>query len=216
MRGMVLAAALCCLLGGQATAGPSATFTWTGWYAGADAGYSWNHGTLSNTYGPSAGGAAVDGATIGGHLGYLWQLPSFVVGIEGDGAWVNGYGEGLWMPNSQPFWIKHDWSASIRGVLGASVSSNLLYVTGGVAFAGVSSCVYSPVCQPTHHFADTLTGWTVGVGIARALSEHVVVRAQYLHAGFGTRDESTPSDGNGISTVGLSTSTLTAGISLKF
>jgi outer membrane immunogenic protein len=68
-------------------------WSWTGLYAGLNAGYSW--GRADTTIAPialpfpatqfGAFGQNVDGWLAGGQLGYNWQVdPKWVVGLEGD------------------------------------------------------------------------------------------------------------------------------------
>ena len=76
---------------------PPPVWTWTGFYIGANGGYSWGDwdsasiaaifpgpgGTLVNTASPN-----VQGAIAGGQIGYNWQLsPQWLVGVEADGQW---------------------------------------------------------------------------------------------------------------------------------
>lgn len=81
---------------------PAAVFSWTGFYAGLNAGYAWANDPVSAFVpGPpnnfSNGSTAPLEATIvgtgglhpsgfigGGQLGYNWQINRFVVGLEGD------------------------------------------------------------------------------------------------------------------------------------
>ena len=71
-------------------------FTWTGFYAGVNAGWGWRD---SNEQAVILGGAVPgtlffpgngDGGFIGGgQIGYNWQFGSFVVGAETDIQWVD-------------------------------------------------------------------------------------------------------------------------------
>src|SRR6478609_8294673 len=63
-------------------------FTWTGFYVGAQAGYSW--GDNNNGFGIANSNVAFVGGTpfvVGGHVGYNAQFGQFVVGVEGDLEW---------------------------------------------------------------------------------------------------------------------------------
>jgi outer membrane immunogenic protein len=67
-------------------------WTWTGWYAGANIGYSWgrDHGpiTLSDpvagTLFSVTGNTRLDGVIGGGQIGYNWQSQNWVYGLEAD------------------------------------------------------------------------------------------------------------------------------------
>lgn len=71
-------------------------WTWTGLYAGLNAGYSWGraNGTIAPIalpfpvqFGPFR--QDVDGWLAGGQLGYNWQVdPKWLVGLEGDIQWT--------------------------------------------------------------------------------------------------------------------------------
>jgi outer membrane immunogenic protein len=58
--------------------------TWTGFYAGINAGYSFGYDPYRF---PADGGTALtspNGAVLGGQLGYSWQIGNVVLGLEGD------------------------------------------------------------------------------------------------------------------------------------
>jgi outer membrane immunogenic protein len=80
---------------------PIPLYDWTGFYIGANAGYSWGRASTSNTFsitpsglpsvpGPIASGNSsfnMDGAIAGGQLGYNWQINRAVLGVEADFQW---------------------------------------------------------------------------------------------------------------------------------
>lgn len=79
----------------------AAVWSWTGFYIGGNAGYSWgrsdtNVGFFNTTTGlpivPPAGSITnanfnLNGAIAGGQIGYNWQANSWVFGIEADLQW---------------------------------------------------------------------------------------------------------------------------------
>src|SRR5689334_14791743 len=59
-------------------------FSWNGFYLGMNAGYGFGNSNWTDTItGVSTGNFSVNGALIGGTLGYNVQLGSMVAGIEG-------------------------------------------------------------------------------------------------------------------------------------
>ncbi len=84
---------------------PPPVYSWTGWYAGANVGYSWGK-AKSDYYDPNfgayTGGTPIpssnnplsqklDGLIGGGQVGYNWQVnPTWVLGLEAD---IQGSGE---------------------------------------------------------------------------------------------------------------------------
>jgi outer membrane immunogenic protein len=60
-------------------------FSWTGFYIGLNAGYGFGSSEWTNTTaGVSTGSFDVNGAMVGGTIGYNWQYASAVFGLEGD------------------------------------------------------------------------------------------------------------------------------------
>jgi outer membrane immunogenic protein len=133
--------------------------------------------------------------TIGGFVGYNWQLGNYVVGGEGDIAWKNAQSTstlnttvssaGNFRTESFNGTIKQNWDSSIRARAGFLITPwTLIYGTGGVAFgdvkgsfgyaANISCGAVAPVfCSQTSgaaNWSDTRVGWTVGGGVETALT----------------------------------------------
>lgn len=83
-------------------------YNWSGFYIGAHGG--WGFGD----------GAITDGFVVGGQIGVNWQFNSFVLGVEGDGSFVD--------------WGGVDSAETIRGRAGLALDRFLVYGTGGAAF----------------------------------------------------------------------------------
>jgi outer membrane immunogenic protein len=76
-------------------------YSWTGWYAGVNGGYSWGKSNTDVTFATFPGGVPIvppagsitnastklNGAIAGIQGGYNWQNGQWVVGIEGDIQW---------------------------------------------------------------------------------------------------------------------------------
>jgi opacity protein-like surface antigen len=164
--------------------------TWSGFYIGAHGGKGWGDwdGNMHFT-GPDAwlppedldrGSKTIsaDGAIFGGQVGWNFQSGAFVWGIEADGSWSRIKGDKLLNPvpsdhdlgeatqYGQPDWgfsIRNDWLATVRGRLGVSAGSVLLYGTGGVAFGGFTQ-EHTVVGYPDPNGrggrrSETETGW---------------------------------------------------------
>jgi outer membrane immunogenic protein len=176
----------------------STTFAWTGVYGGVTAGYGWgeadtfldrgdNHGVASNSPG---------GGLIGLTAGYNWQwAPQWIVGIEGDFSYADI------SDRSKHLWDGHYWTggwnslATLRGRVGYSFGSTLVYATGG--FAALDSSEYIMGDNDNDQSTDGRgwrTGWVVGAGIEHAFTDRISGKIEYLHAGF---EDLSTSDGNG-------------------
>lgn len=119
---------------------PPPIFTWTGFYAGVNAGgiVRADSGRITN---PARIREAVNfrdtGIEAGGQAGYNWQTSNLVFGVEGDF-------QGTDLPNTKKtnpnriFTVVKDslfWFGTARGRVGFAWDRWLFYGTGGLAFA---------------------------------------------------------------------------------
>ena len=145
-------------------------FTWTGLYAGLQAGYAWDNVSVGNAFNLIAPlNVSRNGFVGGGHVGYLVQSGPAVFGLEGDV-------EGTTIKNGA-------LRASLRGRLGFAIDRTLLYVTGGGALANQSYTIWSPLGSNTT--SNTKLGWTVGAGAEYAISQNWSARLEYRYSDFG-------------------------------
>lgn len=84
-------------------------WSWTGFYVGANGGYSWGRSRTDVTYTNTATGAVIvppagsitsasfdmNGGVAGGQAGYNWQVTNWVFGIEGDLNWSGEKGSAV-------------------------------------------------------------------------------------------------------------------------
>jgi outer membrane immunogenic protein len=138
-------------------AAPAPQGSWSGLYAGVDAGFRTSRADLTTVSAFAAGVPVVDipsptpldgtAGRFGPYLGYNWQLaPRWVAGIEGD----VGFGNRTTTLNGvtftpgptvsldlagDTFALQTKWDASLRGRIGFLVRPDVLvYATGGVAW----------------------------------------------------------------------------------
>ncbi len=190
---------------------------WNGFYVGAQAGYlqgtgsdadlcaksdfgdqngCLSSGELGPTGGYDIGDNNMDGVTAGGYLGYNYRIDSVVLGLEGDFNWDNANGN-----NSVLGEVNYDtslnWDASVRARLGFVVDERaLLYVTGGPSWvdAEVSSNLCSVIRSENPggnvNCGDSSTefGWQLGAGAEYAITDHLSMKAEYLHGWYGDAD----------------------------
>ena len=179
---------------------PLPVFTWTGFYAGAQAGYEFGRSAAFATSnltgaGLTANSSSPDGVIGGGHIGYLYSTQSLtilggafgkvaggVVGVEGD---VNGadyrrtYALGGFTDGT-----RETIEGSLRGRLGAAVDRALFYATGGVAFDGLRNIYTNTVTGGLDSISRTRVGYTVGGGVEYAITNGVSLRAEYRFTDF--------------------------------
>src|SRR6202521_1439687 len=143
----------------------------------------------------------------GGQVGCRYQTPQhFVVGIEGDLGVTNLRGtQVLTTANTDTltpftpgdaFSMRARWESSIRGTAGYSWDRWLAYVTGGVAFTRLNAdatylanATAAVTFQPASgSSALTLTGLTIGAGVAYAIDRHWNIGVEYRYTNYGSKN----------------------------
>lgn len=161
-------------------------YAWSGFYAGGQIGYSWGS---ERTRFIAANGAATafsydtDALFGGGHLGFNTQIGSFVVGLEGDVEALNADGS-----FSDPFGtggVKRDWQASVRGRLGFAMDRFMIYATGGAAFTEFDQHFVNLGTGLRETTQTSRSGWTVGGGVAYAVTDRLIAGVEYRYTDFG-------------------------------
>jgi outer membrane immunogenic protein len=209
--GSKLAAAADMTKPGMPTKAPVApTYQWTGCYVGLNGGggaigtkfrATVNAGTYLGTADAAEvsndGTGSYDNSNFigGGQVGCNWQSGTVVAGVEGDFDYFPGHSSFAnntdTLNSGAPFVIGQqlttNYLATVRPRIGIAADRNFAYLTGGVAFARASY---------TESYADNngatggatasslLTGWTAGAGWEYALTDHWLVRVEYLFAAF--------------------------------
>jgi outer membrane immunogenic protein len=152
---------------------PVPVFTWTGFYAGVNAGWGWRDSNSEDVIlsGPGIPAGLVggrldfndgdDGGFVGGgQIGYNYQIGSFVIGAEADIQYADTDdkdavfipaigGTGVFVPGE--FEGSEDWFGTVRLRAGVAFDRVLIYATGGLAYT------------------DNNSGWTAGGGVEWAL-----------------------------------------------
>jgi outer membrane immunogenic protein len=156
---------------------------WNGFYLGVVGGGGWLTTAWSNaTFGTYSGKVDGDGWTIGGTVGWNWQVNALVLGIEGDWSWTDL--KAFPIPNCVANCsTEMKWYGTIRGRIGYAIPSSafLVYATGGAAFANTEHTVVTVPLTPVSH---TKTGWVVGGGIEGQIAPQWSIKVEYLHTEF--------------------------------
>ena len=140
-----------------------------------------------------------DTTFIGGvQAGYNSQFSNVVVGLEGD---INSFrlqdsaSSGPYVfPSSGTIGdtettMDAQWLATLRGRIGFTYDSLLIYATAGVANANLKYTQTTNNLTTGAFESVTFTnqlGWTVGVGGEWALDKNWSVKAEYLYLDFGS------------------------------
>ena len=137
---------------------PAAVWSWTGFYIGGNAGYSWGRSGTDFTFRDNVTGTALatlnqsiglNGGIAGVQAGYNWQNGRIVWGFEGDLQWTGQRGStvfncaaatcGATGAVSATFDQKMSWLGTLRGRLGMTGSPVMAYFTGGLAIAQIKT-----------------------------------------------------------------------------
>jgi outer membrane immunogenic protein len=188
-----------------------APFSWSGFYVGINGGYGWGTSSWTDPVsGFSTGDFDVNGALVGGTLGYNLQTGSWVWGLEADfdATWIKGTDTttcgALGCQTSLP------WLATGRARIGYAWDRWLPFITAGAAYGNIK--MTTPV--DTSETANKL-GWTAGVGVEYAFMGAWSAKFEYLYVDLGTTTCSAATCGVDID-VGFKTNIVRAGLNYRF
>jgi outer membrane immunogenic protein len=222
MRKLLLAtAAFAAFSCGSASAQPPPPpiWNWTGFYVGANLGYSWGNSDTTGSFFNNGSGVLISSSTNsfslngvigGGQVGYNWQNGMWVGGIEADIQASGQNGSTAFtcsltgcLPTARvpivdsatvAFNQSLDWFGTVRGRLGVTVTPTvLLYVTGGLAYGGISmdgtlAGFNGNGAAVSTNFSKSFTkaGWVVGAGLEAWLGGNWTGKIEYLYIDLGT------------------------------
>jgi len=172
--------------------------------------YPENGARLSATASGSKSNAAFTGGIVGG---YNWRRDRFVYGVETDvsylhlrltsGGNASSLNPGLNNGGAPPVPVVAtvgttagmDWLATFRGRAGYLASPDLLvFATGGLAltnqsasYSYVDNWIFNGGAAGSSRINQFAAGYAAGAGIDWIISGNWTLRAEYLHAGFGTQ-----------------------------
>ncbi|MCB1539856.1 MAG: porin family protein [Rhodoblastus sp.] len=151
-----------------------------------------------------------NGGFIGGaQIGWNWQSGALVAGVETDIQWLSGNrtggaAAGALVPVAFPGELivsssagssRVNWLGTLRGRLGFTVTPSLLaYVTGGLAYGGVSSSAtifqqnlpFVPPFFSSGASSTTRIGYTIGAGGEWMIAQNWSVKGEYLFYDLGS------------------------------
>jgi outer membrane immunogenic protein len=166
--------------------------------------------------------------------GYNLQHDTIVFGVEADFGLGDVNGKGIWIEQEETYDYTYDldWNARLRARAGFAVDRALLFVAGGLAVAehtlgieetGVAQiiicsdkCPLAPplVTESLGSDSQTHVGFTIGGGIEYALTDKVLLRAEYLYDNYGEANYE-DEEGNEYD-VDLTAQSVRAAVSFKF
>jgi len=217
-------------------------YDWTGIYFGGNLGWSWGNSNYNSyVYDVTAptptyfNGLWTDGGSNhissfmgGGQVGYRYMFPQrFVIGAEASLDWSTGNSNSTaGISTAGRLLESTTYSSGIGGnvvaVAGYAWGDFLPYVKGGWAWTNTTvthwqtfGTVGTLAALNAEEAELNRSGWTIGGGVAYHVWQNWEVFAQYMYASYGTSDVNFLALQRSVHT-SLSTSSLTAGVNLKF
>jgi len=162
------------------------TYDWSGFYAGVFGSYT--SGTAdSEVIGGSSDSFTIDGPQLGGLAGYNMEMNRVVLGVEADAGLlaVDGVGFGGGIDDFDVTPLAH-----VRGRVGLPLHRVLPFIAAGLTLADGDARSPGNGAPSNLHL-----GWNIGAGLDLAVTEHLVLRAEYVYDRVSTETYSfTPGD----------------------
>ncbi len=176
----------------KAPAMVEAAYDWSGFYLGINGGgatssIDWN----ADGFGDE-GNHHASGATVGGQIGYRWQMSSVVFGLEAQGNWADFSGSNISQLPAAGFAGDQNQSkinafGLFTGQIGYAWDRALLYVKGGAAVTDNKYNVFNAGAL-IDNASETRWGAAVGVGLEYAVAPNWSLGFEYNHLFMGNND----------------------------
>lgn len=153
---------------------------------------------------PGAAGDAHGNAFLGGvQAGWMYQIGTYVVGADFDFSSTRVTGAGTRVFPTLPaygfinenFNVQTDWTATSTATAGYAAGPWLFYGKGGLAWEresyglGINGSQNGTPFSFSSSTSQVVSGWTAGIGVKWALSDHLFLNAEYDFLDFGLRAE---------------------------
>ena len=185
-------------------------FTWTGFYAGVNAGAVFTEnkirtsGTAPFTIGnvlaerrPSAISNDETGFIGGAQIGYNYQIGNVVLGVETDIQYtdISSRTSRVGTSNANSVFSQDlDYLGTVRLRAGYAFDRVMVYATGGLAYGDVSNraTFFNAVSPGQVDYvgskSDVKVGYTVGGGVEYAFTNNLSLKAEYLYYDLGKQN----------------------------
>ena len=188
------------------------TSIWGGGYIGGQVGYSWAKNKI-NGYNNDLS-ASSNGFMGGLYAGYNWEFSNaYLFGLEGDINYSDLSKDAILAINNRNYvWNSRvEWEGALRARFGINYERWLPYIAGGVALAGVKHNLTTGNTD-IGTASDTNVGFTIGAGLDYALTNNLLLRAEYRYSDYGKQRI----DDNDLLKAKLTTNNIRLGIAYKF
>jgi outer membrane immunogenic protein len=167
-------------------------YDWTGFYVGINGGGGFSHNCWDLIdvagFADPEGCHNASGGTVGGQIGYRWQMASLVFGVEAQGNWADLSGSNISFQTALQNQTKIDAFGLFTGQIGYAWNNALLYVKGGAAVTDNKYNVFDPTGLLLDTAAETRWGAAVGVGFEYGILPNLSLGFEYDHLFMGGND----------------------------
>lgn len=168
-------------------------YDWSGFYIGLNGGGGSAHNCwdLVGAGGVLAGEGCHDatGGTVGGQIGYRWQMSNWVFGLEGQGNWADFSGSNISALTGDNNRTRVDAFGLLTGQIGYAWNNVLFYAKGGAAVTGDKYDVFAvPSGATLGSASESRWGAALGAGLEVGFAQNWSVGVEYDHLFMGSRD----------------------------
>ncbi|MES5486714.1 outer membrane beta-barrel protein [Bradyrhizobium sp. INPA03-11B] len=162
---------------------PPAIYDWTGLYIGINGGWGSSHNCWDFAATTPEGCHDANGATVGGQVGYRWQVFNVVYGVEAQGNWANFSGSNISAVfPSDSNRTKIDAFGLFTGQIGYSFNNVLLFAKGGAAVTNNSYQLSTAATGAEFARSDNLRwGGALGAGLEVGFAPNWSFGVEYDH-----------------------------------
>jgi outer membrane immunogenic protein len=180
---------------------PVPTFTWTGFYAGVNAGYGFGDFTGAS----SRSLKNPSGFLGGGQIGYNYQINQIVLGLETDlqASDIHAKHSAFGPVGSKS---RLPYFGTVRARAGIAIDRFLPYITGGFAYGSSDTTIPGTGKASATHY-----GWVIGGGVEYAFTNNITARVEGLYMDLADKRII-----NGAGKIGSETGIVRAGLNYKF
>lgn len=160
---------------------------WGGAYIGGQVGYSWFKSQLSDD--DDVYISKTNGFMGGIYAGYNWEFSNaYLFGVEGDINYADlSHRKHVLYSNTNSDWdTRIQWEGSLRARFGVNYERILPYIAGGLALAGIQN-EFSNLSPFDDSKTRTHVGYTIGAGVDYALTNNLILRAEYRYSNYGKK-----------------------------
>lgn len=182
---------------------------WTGFSLGANLGGSWGDDQWSDPFDATSSGSYINAAEFGDtahatgplagiQMNYNWQIGFWVLGVGADADWSDIQGQNTCFSGLGGINCKRTINSlgTITAQGGVTWDRSLLYLKAGKAWTNTTFTLEGNTnALSLNNGSQTVFswGWTVGLGVAQALTNHWVTEIEYDYLGIPTNSVSFPS-----------------------